>query len=505
MKKNKCHPRLDRGSHKLKRFRFRIKCGMTRVFGMTAMVLLLFAVNSFAQDSTKVMDMAVDASPSASGVFYYIEGSTDKQITWGTMASAMRDTVQANDYTISGAWDFQKSLTAADLDTGAVSTLEILDETIAASDIDTNAVTTSEILDGTITAVDISTGGVTTTEILDKTIVSDDLDTNSVTESKLKSVLLQENPNVDYKNIGVMDVGKGTIHDISSDNGSIDIIKVSTDLQANTINGELYSDAGEIKSLQNSFLKSDFIRVGRIDADNITGTYDGAEFDTLSATYININMPADTFATALSELSNSPGMYWYDASSGKSYHLKMDQAGLTFFIKDGNGSYSWGWYQGFRFGAFDGGLGHIINDYLVINGTDPFPSNDPNTSYQAPLSNNLWIRSDVSGSVQLITRTGTEDYITFQDGTAGNYIAVLDANNNFVIGNDVTDTVNLAFLDVKSTGGVFGLVSAAGDTLYNYGAVTDTTAISTPHSGDELFSKGDNKKYYYNGTYWVQY
>jgi flagella basal body P-ring formation protein FlgA len=45
---------------------------------------------------------------------------------------------------------------------GAVTTLEILDETILATDIAEGAVTTSEILNETILAEDIATGAVTT-------------------------------------------------------------------------------------------------------------------------------------------------------------------------------------------------------------------------------------------------------------------------------------------------------------------------------------------------------
>ena len=73
---------------------------------LTAFVFLLLYSNAFAQDSTKVTDMAADTSPAAAGIFYYVESSTDKSITWGTMASAMRDTVEANDYTPVGAWDY---------------------------------------------------------------------------------------------------------------------------------------------------------------------------------------------------------------------------------------------------------------------------------------------------------------------------------------------------------------------------------------------------------------
>ena len=68
-----------------------------------------------------------------------------------------------------------ETIRAEDIATGAVTTSEILDETIRAEDIDTSAVTTSEILDETIRAEDIATGAVTTEEIMDGTILSEDI------------------------------------------------------------------------------------------------------------------------------------------------------------------------------------------------------------------------------------------------------------------------------------------------------------------------------------------
>ena len=67
-----------------------------------------------------------------------------------------------------------------DIATGAVTTAEILDETILAGDISTGAVTTAEILDETILAEDISTGAVTTSEILDETVSTNDILNESI-------------------------------------------------------------------------------------------------------------------------------------------------------------------------------------------------------------------------------------------------------------------------------------------------------------------------------------
>jgi trimeric autotransporter adhesin len=67
----------------------------------------------------------------------------------------------------------------------AVTTLEILDETILATDIATGAVTTEEILDETILAEDIATGAVTTEEILNETILAEDIADDAVTTSEI--------------------------------------------------------------------------------------------------------------------------------------------------------------------------------------------------------------------------------------------------------------------------------------------------------------------------------
>jgi hypothetical protein len=68
---------------------------------------------------------------------------------------------------------------------GAVTTLEILDETILATDIAEGAVTTSEILNETILAEDIATGAVTTSEILNETILAEDIAEGAVTTSEI--------------------------------------------------------------------------------------------------------------------------------------------------------------------------------------------------------------------------------------------------------------------------------------------------------------------------------
>lgn len=114
--------------------------------GMTLIILLLSLISALqvsAQDSTKITDMTADTSPVAAGVFYYIESATDKQITWGTMTTAVKDTVKTTtgDVTLSG-----DPLVSA-IGTGKVTTTMILDGTIAAVDIatslDTNLVKTT--------------------------------------------------------------------------------------------------------------------------------------------------------------------------------------------------------------------------------------------------------------------------------------------------------------------------------------------------------------------------
>ena len=105
--------------------------------GMMALFFLLLSSYSLAQDSTKITDMPALTAPDGTEVFYVAENDSDKQITGSTMAAAARDTIEANDYTISGDWDFQKNLTTADLDTGSVSTLEISDGAVTIDKADT--------------------------------------------------------------------------------------------------------------------------------------------------------------------------------------------------------------------------------------------------------------------------------------------------------------------------------------------------------------------------------
>jgi hypothetical protein len=69
----------------------------------------------------------------------------------------------------------------------AVTTLEILDETILATDIAPGAVTTEEILDETILAEDIATGAVTTEKILDDTILEEDIAPGAVTTEEIRN------------------------------------------------------------------------------------------------------------------------------------------------------------------------------------------------------------------------------------------------------------------------------------------------------------------------------
>jgi hypothetical protein len=80
---------------------------------------------------------------------------------------------------------FNETILAEDIATGAVTTSEILNETILAEDIAVGAVTSEEILDETILAVDIATGAVTTAEILDETILAVDIATGAVTSEEI--------------------------------------------------------------------------------------------------------------------------------------------------------------------------------------------------------------------------------------------------------------------------------------------------------------------------------
>jgi hypothetical protein len=67
----------------------------------------------------------------------------------------------------------------------SITNLQLAAGSVATGNIQTGAVTTNEILNGTILAGDLSTGAVTTNEILDGTILSDDLSTGAVTTTKI--------------------------------------------------------------------------------------------------------------------------------------------------------------------------------------------------------------------------------------------------------------------------------------------------------------------------------
>ncbi len=67
-----------------------------------------------------------------------------------------------------------------DIATGAVTTNEILNETITKDDIGNDAVGTEEIVSESILASDIATGAVTTNEILNETILSEDIFDSSI-------------------------------------------------------------------------------------------------------------------------------------------------------------------------------------------------------------------------------------------------------------------------------------------------------------------------------------
>ncbi|MEX2429036.1 MAG: hypothetical protein WD577_12390, partial [Bacteroidales bacterium] len=108
---------------------------------------------------------------------------------------------------------------AEDIATGAVTTDEILDETILAEDIATGAVTTDEILDGTILAEDIATGAITTNEILDETILAEDIATGAVTTNEiLDETILNE------------DIANGTIDLTSKVSNILPVVNGGTGL-----------------------------------------------------------------------------------------------------------------------------------------------------------------------------------------------------------------------------------------------------------------------------------
>ena len=91
---------------------------MKNIILLMFLCIILSAAEGLAQDSTKVTDFTADTSPAAAGAFYYIESSTDKHITWGTLTTAIRDSIEANDYTIAGTWSGMSNyVTIADAET----------------------------------------------------------------------------------------------------------------------------------------------------------------------------------------------------------------------------------------------------------------------------------------------------------------------------------------------------------------------------------------------------
>ncbi|OFY35785.1 MAG: hypothetical protein A2X01_05855, partial [Bacteroidetes bacterium GWF2_35_48] len=89
-----------------------------------------------------------------------------------------------------------ETILAEDINTGAVTTSEILDSTIINEDVHTSAIDSRTILNETILAEDINTGAVTTSEILDSTIINQDIHTGTVdSRTILNETILSEDIN----------------------------------------------------------------------------------------------------------------------------------------------------------------------------------------------------------------------------------------------------------------------------------------------------------------------
>lgn len=80
-----------------------------------------------------------------------------------------------------------------DVQTNAIDSRAISNETILAEDINSGAVTTSEILDSTIVNQDVQTGSIDSRTILNKTISTDDINAGAITSTEiLNSTILNE-------------------------------------------------------------------------------------------------------------------------------------------------------------------------------------------------------------------------------------------------------------------------------------------------------------------------
>jgi hypothetical protein len=134
---------------------------------------------------------------------------------------------------------FNETILAEDIATGAVTTSEILNETILAEDIAVGAVTSEEILDETILAVDIATGAVTTAEILDETILAVDIATGAVTSEEILDQTIAD-ADLDKLNIPLSGFGAAVTN---VDLGSQRIINLQNPVDNQDAATKIYIDA----------------------------------------------------------------------------------------------------------------------------------------------------------------------------------------------------------------------------------------------------------------------
>ena len=141
-----------------------------------------------------------------------IDNTGDAQIQADavTTAEILNETILAEDIATSAVETSEilnETILAEDIATGAVTTDEILDETIAAADIGTDAVNTDEIAADAVTASEIATGAVTTDEILDGTIANADLDKTNIPLSGFGAATA----NVDLGNFQINNLADPTV------------------------------------------------------------------------------------------------------------------------------------------------------------------------------------------------------------------------------------------------------------------------------------------------------